>query len=81
MHGNLSLFSMQGLEKLNSFSKLNYFRSTNHNKNTLTSTLLRKINILYFIHLNADCHFFKFESILIIEIFYSYQYLDFSVHH
>ena len=79
MHGNLSLFSMQGLEKLNSFSKLNYFRSTNHNKNTLTSTLLRKINILYFIHLNA--HFFKFESILIIEIFYSYQYLDFSVHH
>ena len=54
VHGNLNLFSMQGLEKLNSFSKTNYFRATNHHKNTFTSTLLNKMNRIDFIHLNGE---------------------------
>ena len=53
VHGDLNLFSMQGLEHLNHFSKVNYFRQTNHNKNTFTSTLLEKMNRIEFIHLGG----------------------------
>ena len=54
VHGNLNLFSMQGLEKLNHFAKSNYFRQTNHHKSTFTSTLLEKMNRIDFIHLGGQ---------------------------
>lgn len=53
-HGNLNLFSMQGLENLNSYLKLNYFKQTNRNKNTFTKTLLEKINRIDFYQLGGD---------------------------
>lgn len=53
-HGNLNLFSMQGLEKCNGFSKVNFFRQTNRHKNTFTATLLEKMNRTNFIRLNGN---------------------------
>ena len=53
-YGNLNLFSMQGLEKKNHFVKVNYFRQTNHHKNSFTTILLEKMNRLEFIHLKAQ---------------------------
>lgn len=50
---NLNLFSMQGLEKLNHITKLNYFKSTNHRKN-FTSTLIKKMNRMELIHLKGN---------------------------
>ena len=52
-HGNINLFSMQGLENLNSFSKINYFRQTNRNKTQFTSMLLEKMNRMNFYHLGG----------------------------
>ena len=43
---------MQGLEKLNHVSKVNYFRQTNHQKN-FTPTLIKKLNRLEFINLGG----------------------------
>ena len=44
---------MQGLENLNSFSKINYFRQTNRNKTQFTSMLLEKMNRMNFYHLGG----------------------------
>lgn len=54
IHGDLNLFSMQGLEKSNGFSKVNFFRQTNRQKSTFTTTLLEKMNRFNFIHLNGN---------------------------
>lgn len=57
VHGNLNLFSMQGLENLNHFAKVNYFRQTNRHKSTFTSTLLEKMNRIEFIHLGGKINY------------------------
>lgn len=49
----LNLFSMQGLEKLNHITKINYFKQTNHHKN-FTTLLIKKINRMEFIHLKGN---------------------------
>ena len=54
IYGNMNLFSMQGLENLNSFSKLNYFRQTNRNVNQFTSILLEKMNRMNLYHLGGS---------------------------
>lgn len=53
VHEDLNLFSMQGLEHLNCFSKLNYFRQTNRKKDKFASTLLEKMNRIDFYHING----------------------------
>ena len=47
---------MQGLESLNSFSKINYFRQTNRNKTQFTSMLLEKMNKMNY-QVNEDSHY------------------------
>ncbi len=44
---------MQGMEKKNHFAKINFFRQTNHHKNSFTSILLDKMNRLDFINMNG----------------------------
>lgn len=51
---NLNLFSMQGMEKRNHFSKINFFRQTNHQKNSFTTILLEKMKRLDFINMNGN---------------------------
>lgn len=48
LHGNVNLFNLQGLEKLNDLTTIHYFRSTNkHNKNhSALEQLLKKKNRL-----------------------------------
>ena len=43
IHGDISLFSMQGLEKMNDFTTQHYFSSTNRHKDFLIQ-LLEKNN-------------------------------------
>ena len=51
-YGPLRKYSMQGLEKFNDITKINYFMQTNHQKNFHVS-LIKKINRLEFIDLKG----------------------------
>ena len=48
-YGNVSLFSQQGLEKLNDTTTRNYFRSTNHRESEAMKQLMEKQNRLEFL--------------------------------
>lgn len=51
-YGCIKNFTMQGLEKFNHITKMNYFRQTNHQKN-FHHGLIKKMNRLEFIHLDG----------------------------
>ena len=53
-HNNLNFFNQQGLEKLNDFIRLYYFRSTNkkRNDNKYLKQLLEKRNRIEYFNLN-----------------------------
>ena len=52
-HKNLNFFSTQALEKLNSVTKTNFFRSTNKKRNSFLIQLLEKANRIEFINLKG----------------------------
>ena len=52
-HKNLNFFSTQALEKLNSVTKTNFFRSTNKKRNSFLKQLLEKANRIEFINLKG----------------------------
>ena len=52
-YSDLNIFSMQGMEKLNEFLKINFFRQTNRHLNEFPTILLEKINRKEFYHLKG----------------------------
>ena len=47
IHGDISLFTMQGLEKLNDLTTGHYFCSTNRNENYLKQLLCKRNRMEY----------------------------------
>ena len=53
-HGSLRPYSQQGAEKFNDIVTLNYFRSTNRNKEDFLNQLVKKANRVELLRLNDD---------------------------
>jgi hypothetical protein len=57
-HGDISLFSMQGLEKLNDMTTISYFSASNKHKDYLIQ-LIKKRNRMEFMQNSSEMNYFS----------------------
>ena len=60
LHGDISLYTMQGLEKLNDLTSGHYFSSTNRNENYLNQLLAKRNRMEAMSKADNEFNFFEY---------------------